>query len=303
MRGNGEIIRRATESDIPRLDALFRDVFHEERPESVWLWKFFRNPAGTFSYLCEADGRVIAHCGGAPVRFHAYAEPAVALQSVDFMSSPSYAGGVGGGGVFVRMVRAFFSDYCGPDTIPVVYGFPGERHRLLGERILGYRPVERVVEFEIEPSGAPPAFEPLGEADCALFDEPFAVGAVRDIAYLRWRYLDHPLFRYGIVRVKSGWSRRTSAAAIVRETDEKIYVMELTARDAAAMRSLVAKLARADKPVIIWMSPEHRLGRALRDSGVRCADRDHYVEIRFFRDRPMPARGELYYTLGDYDVY
>lgn len=303
MRGNGEIIRRATESDIPQLNALFHDVFHEERPESVWLWKFFRNPAGTFSYLCEADGRVIAHCGGAPVRFRAYAQPVVALQSVDFMSSPTYAGGVGGGGVFVRMVRAFFNDFCGPETVPVVYGFPGERHRLLGERILGYRPVERVVEFEIEPSGAPAAVEPLRESDCALFDQPVAVGAVRDIAYLRWRYLDHPLFRYGIVRVKSGWALRTSAAAIVRETEEKIHVMELTARDAAAMRGLVAKLARADKPVIIWMSPEHQLGSLLRDSGVRCADRDHYVEIRFFQDRPMPARGEFYYTLGDYDVY
>ncbi|MHB0969395.1 MAG: GNAT family N-acetyltransferase [Thermoanaerobaculia bacterium] len=303
MRADREIIRRATESDVPQLNALFRDVFHEERPESVWLWKFFRNPAGTFSYLCEAEGRVIAHCGGAPVRFHAYAEPVVALQSVDFMSSPSYAGGVGSGGVFVRMVRAFFSDYCGPDKIPVVFGFPGERHRLLGERILGYRPVERVVEFEIQPSDAPPEFEPLRTSQCRLFDQPVALGAVRDPAYLHWRYLDHPLFRYNIVRVRSRWSLQTSAAAIVRETDEKIYVMEITARDTAAVRNLVAKLARAGKPAIIWMSPENRLGQALRDSGVRCADRDHYVEVRFFRDRPMPARGEFYYTLGDYDVY
>lgn len=303
MRGSGEIIRRATESDVPRLNDLFREVFREERSESVWLWKFFRNPAGSFSYLCEAGGRVIAHCGGTPVRFRAYAKPVVALQSVDFMSSSSYAGGVGGGGVFVRMVRAFFEDFCGPAKIPVVYGFPGERHRLLGERLLGYRPVERVVEFEIEPAGSPLAADPLRKSDCSLFDQTIAVGAVRDATYLRWRYLDHPLYRYGVMRVKSGWSLRASAAAIVRETEERTYVMELFARDTAAMRELVARLARIGKPAIVWMSPESPQGRALRDSGVRCADRDHCVEVRFFMDRPMPVQGEFYYTLGDYDVF
>jgi hypothetical protein len=303
MRGSREIIRRATESDVPRLNDLFREVFREERSESVWLWKFFRNPAGSFSYLCEADGRVIAHCGGTPVRFRAYAKPVVALQSVDFMSSASYAGGAGGGGVFVRMVRAFFEDFCGSAKIPVVYGFPGERHRLLGERLLGYRPVERVVEFEIEPAGSPLAADPLQNSDCSLFDQTIAVGAVRDAAYLRWRYLDHPLYRYHVVRLKSGWSLRASAAAIVRETEERMYVMELFARDTAAMRELVARLARIGKPAVVWMSPESPQGRALRDAGVRCADRDHYVEVRFFMDRPMPVRGEFYYTLGDYDVF
>lgn len=303
MRADRELIRRATEADIPQLNALFKEVFGADRTDSIWLWKFFRNPRGNFSYVAEADGRLVTHCGGTAVRFRAYEKPVVALQSVDFMSSPHYSGGIGGGGVFVRTVRAFFDDFCGPERIPVVYGFPGERHRMLGERLLGYRPVEQVTEFVVPPERSSAAVEPLQAKHLRWFDTEFAVGAIRDPGYLGWRYLEHPSHRYGIVVARRPWSMRPAAAAIVRETAECWYAMELFLRTADDAPRLNAVLAGLGKEVRFWANAGEATGRALHESGVRCASRDHYVEIRFFAGRAHPQRGELYYTLGDYDVY
>src|SRR5687767_12330468 len=107
-----EVIRPSTRADIPALSALFEEVFGLHRQASVWEWKYFSNPRGTTSMVCEAGGRLVAHAGGTPVRFRDFEREYVALQSVDFMSSPTHAGGIGRGGVFIRTAERFFEAYC-----------------------------------------------------------------------------------------------------------------------------------------------------------------------------------------------
>lgn len=300
-----EIIRPATVSDISALSALFLEVFGTERPEAVWRWKLFENPRGTASYVCEAEGRIVAHCAGLPVRFRDYEREYTAMQSVDFMSSPSYPGGIGRGGVFVRTAERFFDACCGASTIPLVYGFPGERHRLLGERLLGYRAVERVGELRLEPSGTATETEPLTKADLALFQQlPIDMGAVRDERYLNWRYLEHPTFRYEVIRVKRALRLHSQIAALVRRTDETVYIMEIGGRfSRRSLASLAGALRNLGQPVLFWCSPQHPISRLLADCGFAVGTRDHSIECRFFVQRDIPRPGELYYTLGDYDVY
>lgn len=300
-----EIIRPSSPADIPQLQRLFTEVFGSVRDEAVWTWKYFDHPRGPHSFVVEAAGRLVAHCGGTEVTMVDGGAAYPALQSVDFMSSRNYSGGLGRGGVFARMVDAFFAAYCGPQRIPLVYGFPGERHRVLGERILGYRPVERVGEVSLDPVsdtvGDP---EPLDASLVESFRAPaMAMGAERSADYLRWRYLLHPTFRYHQVTVRR-WPWRSRTEAIVRITEEgRLLLMELGGRvDERGVERLSQRLRQMGRNVHGWTPGRHPVGQMLLRAGWQFAERDHRVEVRSFTRRVVPQPGGMYYSLGDYDV-
>ena len=303
---SAETIRPSIRADIPELQRLFAEVFGHDRAAPVWEWKYFDHPAGPHGFVVEAGGRIVAHCGGTAVTMFDGAERYQALQSVDFMSSRRHPGGMGRGGVFVRMVDAFFSAFCGPRKAEAVYGFPGERHRLLGERVLGYRPVERVGVFEAEGMGdAGWTLPPFDESAAARFRAPrFAMGAERDRGYLEWRYARHPVHTYLLVEERR-WPWTEPASAIVRADPqgERLLVLEWGGSDdPRTLRRLLGRLRRMGRNVHGWGSVHGSMGRFLAAEGWRVEERDHRLEIRSFTGRHVPGPGELYYSLGDYDV-
>lgn len=301
----GETIRPATASDIPELQRLFTDIFNVTRAETVWRWKYFEHPLGSRSMVVDAGDRLVAHCGGTAVLMRDGSERYEAMQSVDFMSSRRYAGGAGRGGVFVRMVDAFFREYCGPSGTRLLYGFPGERHRLLGERVLGYAPVERVGEFSANPvSAAEPFFEPLDEAALRSFTSAGGgMGAERSFEYLAWRYLHHPVHSYGIVSARA-WPWRTAARCLVRvDSEGRLLVTEWGGNTRGrAFRRLASRLRQMGRFVQGWTSERHPIARELSGTGWDVRGRDHFLEVRSFSGRAVPRPGEMYYSLGDYDV-
>lgn len=300
-----EIIRPTTSDDLDGLGKLFAEVFGFERSEDVWRWKYFDNPRGCTSWLCEVHGRVVAHCGGTAVNVADGSVNYMALQSVDFMSSPTHPGGVGRGGVFARTARGFFDAYCGPSLVPMVYGFPGERHRLLGERILGYRAIERVGELLLEPSGSGGSVEPLREEHLPMFERrPARLGAIRDLTFLRWRYLMHPTITYRIVRARGLGGFGGEAAAIVSVTDDRVRVMEFGGeRSGRPLGALIRSLATLGRQVVYWCSLHDGLVNTLTSLGFTPAERDHWIECRYFIERNHPEPGEFEFTMGDYDVH
>jgi len=317
-----ETVRRSRPEDIPALQALFKEAFGQERSAEGWAWKFFENPRGNAGFVCEAGGRIVAHCAGIPLKLRNGGRSATAYALVDFMSSASYAGGVGGGGVFVRTVRRFFSETCTGTQVPLLFGFPSERHRLLGERLLAYKPVELVHDIRLEPTGSGGRLEPLAPSHLSLFSRaPFENGVERDETYLQWRYLEHPQFRYHAVIVR-GLFGRARLGALVRESDEGVvHLMELGGdfSDGNVAR-LTEELSKLGRPVIGWGSPENAVWKRFLDAGFVASPRDHYLcaawiratpadapnrsgGIRLHYDRPAPLPGKIYFTLGDYDVH
>lgn len=300
-----EVIRTPTVEDTEALSSLFREVFAQERDPSVWRWKYFGRPEYA-SKVFEVGGRIVAHCGGVAVEVRDGAARYGALQSTDFMSSPNYAGGLAGGGVFVRTVRAFYAEYCESGRFPMLYGFPGERHRVLGERLLGYRPIELVGELRLAASdcGASLELEDIDEKILRfLTHAEFGFGAVRDCDYLRWRYVEHPRHRYQAV-VLRGLLGRLRGALIVREDGDELFLFEMRLpQKESDVERLFDRAKKHGRTIRCWLPPSSAdAERLMRHSFVK-VDRDHYFETRFFNGRPAPRPGEFHYTLGDYDVY
>ncbi|MGK2858165.1 MAG: hypothetical protein ACSLFQ_13260, partial [Thermoanaerobaculia bacterium] len=118
------------------------------------------------------------------------------------------------------------------------------------------------------------------------------------------RYLDHPVHRYGAVVIR-GLFGRAKIAALVREADDGIvYLMETGGSFSRGnVVRLVDALGRLGRPVVGWGSPRNPISRLLVEEGFAVAARDHHLEVRLFYERSTPREGEMYYTLGDYDVY
>ncbi len=299
-----EIIRAATVEDASAVALLFREAFGHERDPSVWLWKYFGGDPRSVSYICVAGDRVVAHCGGTAVTICDRSQTYPGFQSVDFMSSPSYPGGVGRGGVFVRTVKRFFAERCGTGGVPFVYGFPGERHRLLGERLLGYEAIEAVSEFTSQQDVPQQELESLAEEHLSIFsNRSFEFGAERSVEYLRWRYLRRPNSDYKFVRPR-GWFGGADIAAIVRQVDGISYLMEIGGKlSRKNMRRLSGLLREACGRVTGWFPAESSVGSGLHSAGFERKTRDHLLESRSFVGAVAPRPGEFYYSLGDYDVY
>jgi hypothetical protein len=301
-----EIFRPSRREDVPELNRLFAEVFGAERSASIWSWKYFDNPRGTHSFVCEVDGRVVAHCGGTPIVMNDGPRRYLALQSVDFMSTRNHAGGLGRGSVFYRLVQGFFEAYCGPGRAEMVYGFPGERHRMVGEKLLGYRPVEAVGELTLEPETTAGSLdvEPIDSYLALLSQASPLFGGVRDTTYVDWRYRRHPEHRYGAIGVKRWPWRSAQLAAVVRETADEWLIMELEGEySERLLNAMVGRLRRGGKKVRLWGSAHHPRSVALLRAGFSAAERPHRLETRFFFERAIPSPGELYYSLGDYDVF
>ena len=304
-------VRKTTEEDIPALGKLFSTVFGSPRDEQVWRWKYFDNPWGTHSWVAEdGDGNLIFHCGGTPVPFQDGQTRTIALQLTDFMKAPRQADGIGPGGSFARTTAAFFHDVIETGAATIFYGFPGERHRLAGEKLLDYRTAFPVFEATLIPgdSVVTARTRPLKPSDLSRFgSDGDGVQMTRSPELLRWRYLDRPS-TYGVIAAGD-------TIAIVCELPSEVRLMELGGDvSSTGISRIVRSFSRLGRPVIGWFPPDHFIGRAMEQAGFEFRARDHYLAAawvdrdsdgrsrRYFQQR-RPIDGEFFYSLGDYDVW
>jgi len=209
-------IRPVQPEDAAAVNRSFNEVFSAaglDRPARTlpgWRWAYERNPAGRRAFVALDGDRVVAQFAALPVRTLLDGGEVVFSQGVDSFALPSHRGGAGAS-AFVRTARAFFDAYGGsPDTL--LYGWPSERAWRLGKQVLGYEAVRTqpalVQPLDTTTRGDPPQVEQLTTLDHQarwLFERcagDFAAAALRDDAFLTWRFLEHPEVRYELLGVR-----------------------------------------------------------------------------------------------------
>jgi len=137
-------IRPVTTADRPALLALFRAAFGAEAPAEDWAWKYDRCPHAAVSVGAFDGGIALGFFGGLGTRYRGRDGDLPGLSAVDVMTAPS-ARALGRRTLVQRGGSEFF-DRNGAAGAPFVLGFPNDRHRLAGERTLGYVSVEPAAE-------------------------------------------------------------------------------------------------------------------------------------------------------------
>ncbi len=307
------VIRPYHSGDEEGILQLFPLVFQSEMPLAVWQWKYLRGDQRPPVFVAEEDGHIVCHFAAIRQRAVWEGQTALIWDSVDTMCHPRYQGK----GLFRRAIQAFMRE-LGEKPSLFIYGFPTERHKRLGELLVGYEPVARVSQVQkilssslTQRSSAGVVFDvlPLNwDVHWQQLEKQFTLTTCRDHAYLMWRYLTRPDRRYRIVTIPAA-----PALAVIGMQGGKALLMELLLERSdgdltATLLAGIETVAREEGAESIegWFPPfswEHRL--LCTTGNYTAQETEHWLECRLF-DQRLSARGlaeSFYYSLGDFDVY
>lgn len=202
------VVREATAADGPGIRTLFARAFGREMTAHEWQWKFERNPDGWFGTVVELAGRVVGNYAGWGIRFLLGGEDRLVYAVGDVATDPSVRGLGGRRNAFRLMTEAFFEEVEGRRDVPFCFGFPGERHLVLSQRIVGTRTIFSIVQRRVPCAALPPPPEDAEAGD--FVSEPFdplwsaasrawPALAVKDRARANWRFHARPDRYYRMV--------------------------------------------------------------------------------------------------------
>ncbi len=240
------VFRAATSADRPALLHLFSAAFGEAADPALWAWKYDEGPHRAPSAVALAEGRIVGFYGGWPTRYRGAKGDLPGAAAVDVMTDPA-ARGLGGGGLFAGLASAF-SRLCREAGIPFYFGFPHERHRLVGERKAGYAsigpatqwarplgsrsllgPIRRLLLRASVGDRVSPGHDALAEALHARH----GWRTDRSRASLDWRYARHGGASYRLVEILDRRAASRGYAA-VRLVGERALLVDLQVRDEAS---------------------------------------------------------------------
>lgn len=221
------------EHDIPAVCQLFTDVFGQPMTEARWRWKYMQAPRSSHYHVLAVHGeskQILGHMGVIILPGLRGGKPIRMAHATDLMISSLARAGIGPDSVYrhiMHAIRAHALD-AGPGEPPLfMYGFPGKRPATLAIRLGIQRRLQICTQYTLPPrdggiSGwwnhrspwrlraqAQPATEVawsddvldpvwqrhVQELERQAQSAPDAARptVVKNAAYLRWRYLQHPL--------------------------------------------------------------------------------------------------------------
>jgi len=210
--------------------------------EIHWHWKYGEG-RGVGVVVMESN-EVVAFFGGTERRVLFEGDPIVAMQCGDSMVAPSRRGILTRKGPFYLSVTAFLGRFVGTGLPYLLsYGFPNARAMRLAQRLGLYDDVGAMLEVEWHPRTdidlQARRFDFVDPEDCRLVDSLWqemagefkdrAIG-VRDIAYLKQRFLDNPTLSYEfhlvVKRVKED-AEDVLGLLITRQTDQGLLLVDM----------------------------------------------------------------------------
>jgi GNAT superfamily N-acetyltransferase len=285
-------------------------VFGHDLPMEAWKWKYQRGEEPT-AYVAEKDGEVVCHFGAWKRELAWRGKPKWGFDIVDVMCDPRHQGR----GLFRRTASAFIRELAAGRSL-MFYGFPGERHRRLGERVIGYRPIAPVHKIR-RVLDAPPARPSAGVLDGVPRDWDLRVRNVearfdfvarRERSYLLWRYVARPDRNYRIFTLDG-----VPSLAVVGIEGEKGYLLEFlvgTIEEGSARRLAEAVEhhchAGGVREIEAWFPAwAWETRHLIETAGWNSETADHWFECLIFEQEPSPSwlAEHFYYSLGDYDVH
>lgn len=208
-RGTSITTRPMVPEDLPEVLELLRTCLGEERKqwtEGFWRWKHEQNPFGKSTCLLACSGqRIVGLRAFLRWEFtNARGQLVRAVRAVDTATHPEFQGC----GIFTRLTRELL-DQLGAEGIELVFNTPNAKSRpgylKMGWRLVGRAPLWACPTGRVRVGAATSGSLPSG-AECLLdasLTEPASVPPRRGLktrfsgAYLRWRYLENPAFKYG----------------------------------------------------------------------------------------------------------
>ena len=309
-------------ADVPALLALSSEAFGSAASGDEWAWKYFGAPFQAVSLVADIDGQPVAFFGAWATRYRGAGIDLPGLAAVDVMTGRA-ARALGRHGVFRSLALRFFEENAARGA-PFVFGFPNDRHRKTGERLLDYVEIERCGAFETTPERLPGRRRSLFRR--AARDMPFGRGHAtlaealhgrpglrtdRSAATLAWRFRRRPGVDYDTVQLLD-LAGRSRGYAVVRTEGDLGRLVDLQVRDeeSADLPDLLGAVAATSilagtRTVAVRAPRTGLLARRLTEElGFVEGSTDCSLTVRkLSRDFEPDAARAFDYRFSDHDVF
>ena len=197
-------IRKATASDIPAIIDLLKESLGESmipKSEALWKWKHLDNPFGPSpTLLAEEDDKLIGLRAFLRWEFEAKGKTYRACRAVDTATHPDYQGK----GIFKTLTNKLV-DQVAASGVDFIYNTPNKKstpgYLKMGWQKWGKLPLK--LQFHVSTGTNTHPLDPKPWSSiaplAAQLESPASqnkTGAILKPGYLKWRYLDCPLFPY-----------------------------------------------------------------------------------------------------------
>ena len=308
------IVRPYRPGDEEKITSLFKEVFGKELTVAQWTWKYALPGKGKIYSKIAEDGShtIIGYAGAIPLRGIYQKKPLQFFQIADVMVQPGSRGSLGKRSVFKTLMKRLFEDIREEFPDVFCYGFPGKRPFILGKRIGVYDEIETAADCVIHPKFSffnPCRIETLPWGDSRLdtlwssLSDILSLSLIRDKEYLNWRYGSNPFYSYRLLGVFS--SGKLRGWFVLRDRGEEILVIDFLIDDLlfeSALKALRKRLSVPKGKVIrLWVS--EKLKRRLK---ICHTEKTEVVVTNMIWKLPLPTdsiREDLYYTMGDVDIF
>jgi hypothetical protein len=231
-------IRAFRPGDEVAINASFNEVFGRHRTMDEWSWKFPPVVEGRFIMVAARADTILAQYAGIPVRYQIDGSEWTATQIVDVFATREARGPLGRRGLWVKTVDRYFDDFGRSGRAPLLFGFPGPRHRRLGILQLGYDAMEppRPIRYLMR-TGHPSNhgvrrwryraelardWEPRLDTLWERVKHQYPVAVRRDASWAVRRFAGHPTMRYHRFLVFSRFGSVPVGYAVFRATEGRL---------------------------------------------------------------------------------
>ncbi|MDP7455598.1 MAG: GNAT family N-acetyltransferase, partial [Gammaproteobacteria bacterium] len=220
---------------------LFKSAFREDMSRAQWQWKY--DEGRGVGVVVSRESEIIAYFGGTERRVLFKGEAVCAIQCGDSMVGESHRGTLSKKGPFYLSVTTFLDKYVGFNRPYLLsYGFPNARAMRLAEHLGMYAEVGNLVdvvwsaesssafssvEFDFASGDHQRTLEELWVNMAAEFTDR-TIG-VRDLAYLRHRYHDHPELRYQLHLVHRKSDGKLLGLIVTRQVKDRLLLLDVVA--------------------------------------------------------------------------
>ncbi len=309
---------------------VFAHVDPSYQPLSLetWNWQYAKNPFGSrISLALGADGEVRGQYAGLRQRVRCEEGSVHFTQAIDSFNTRRVDAGLSRTSSFVRAGEFFAKHFCGAgaELDQVVWGLAIPGVWRIGASRLGYEHVRTVNSLaarlsELAP-GADDSMSVEESVACpsdigALFELVAAdrgAIAVRDKAWMDWRFAQHPLYKYSFGLVRQAGALRGVGVyrhgSFAGEQGGLICDWLVPSADESARAALLAwfraRATESGATQLIALLPDTAPEwLEFQRAGFRVLPTDYVLAARCFRapfDRNF-LFWRWYYTLGDTDL-
>lgn len=312
-------IRGLEEEDEEGIRSLFALCFGKELSPDEWIWKYKASPWGGTAAIAVDDGEIIAHYGGLKMKFSFQGKTFDVFQPCDVMTHPKFRARIfSKKGAMVKAGEYFYNT----NPMDFAFGFPSERHAILGTKQLGYTEHGYVTVLTKKVSGSGRGWGPFSkvqtgwdsmsgaELDSMWEEVKNAAGLTicKNSSYLFWRYRDNPSRQYLPVVVRSGFRKRPMAFGVLSFRGSELLVQDFFCTGAMNIRNLLRlfegiALEHGLESLVVWVNIKEPSFGTFMDYGFVTGKGIPYIfRIINAAIRPEFLFDNYRYRMGDYDA-